>query len=113
MSTGIYKMYCDQGATYNLVLVWRNPDQSEIDLTGYTAVMRVAPNKGADLVLNPTTENGQIVLGGDLGTIMIDIPAEITAEVEQGQYVYELDLISGDGVVTRLVEGPFYVDGQV
>lgn len=106
-------MWCDQGATFLLVLTWRNPDGTPINLTGYTAEMRVAPTKGATLVLHPTTANGQIALGGALGTVTITVPASITESLNPGQYAYELDLTSGGGIVTRLVEGPFIVDGQV
>lgn len=113
MSAGIYKMLCEQGATFNLVLTWRNPDGTPIDLTGYAAVMRVAATKGGTLLLNPTTQNGQITLGGALGTVMIDLSNTVTAALTPGQCVYELDLISPSGMVTRLVEGPFIIDAQV
>lgn len=113
MSAGIYKMLCEQGATFNLVLTWRNPDGTPIDLTNYSAEMRVAKSKGGTLVLNPSTANGQIVLGNELGTVMIDVDADTTSELIAGQYVYELDLDSNGGQVTRLVEGPFLIDGKV
>jgi hypothetical protein len=113
MSAGIYKMLCDQGATFVLILTWRDSTGTPINLTGYSAVMRVATTKGAPLALNPTTVNGQIALGGAQGTVTITVSANDTADIAPGQYVYELDVTSGGGVVTRILEGPFMVDGQV
>lgn len=113
MSAGVYKMTCNQGANLNQSLTWRNPNGTPIDLTGYTAQMRVARNKGGTLVLNPTSQNGEIVINGPAGNIQISVSAADTAEVESGIYVYEVDVTSGDGTVTRLLEGQFVVDGQV
>lgn len=114
MSAGIYKMLMEQGATYNLVLTWRNPDQTPINLTGYTARMQVRKSKtAADTLLSLTTENGRITLGGSLGTIMFDVPADVTATLQPGQWVYDLELVNASGQVTRLIEGPCTVDGEV
>lgn len=113
MSAGVYKMTCNQGANLNQSLTWRNPDGTPINLTGYTAEMRVARNKGGTLVLNPTTENGQIEITALSGLILINVDAADTLDVESGIYVYEVDLTSSNGTVTRLLEGQFVVDGRV
>ncbi len=113
MSAGVYKMTCNQGANLNQSLTWRNPDGTPINLTGYTAEMRVARNKGGTLVLNPTTENGDIVITGLTGNVQINVSAADTADVEAGIYVYEVDLTANNGTVTRLLEGQFVVDGRV
>ena len=56
---------------------------------------------------------GQIVLGGSQGTVTMAVNAATTGALAPGQYVYELDITSAGGIVTRLVEGPFIVDGKV
>jgi hypothetical protein len=114
MSAGLYKIWFEQGATFNRVLTWRNPDATPIDLTGYTARMQVRPNKlSADVLLSLTTQNGRITLGGALGTITLDVDATVAATISAGQFVYDLELISSAGEVTRLIEGAFVVDGEV
>ena len=113
MSAGTYKITADQGATFELVLTWRDPSGNPINLTGYAARMRVAPSKGAPQVLSPSTENGQITLGGSNGQITVRVSAAIMATVPQAQYAHELDVESPDGTVTRLIEGPFVCDGMV
>ncbi|MGV1045482.1 hypothetical protein [Limnohabitans sp.] len=113
MSAGIYKMLLAQGATFNLALTYRDPAGVLIDLTGYSADLRVAVSKGEAPVLQANTGNGQIVIDGPLGVVMLDLPAALTATLTPGQYVYQLDLTSPGGQVTRLLEGALLVDGQV
>lgn len=113
MSAGIYKMLLAQGATFNLALTYRDPAGALIDLTGYSAVLRAAVSKGEVPVLQASTGNGQIVIEGALGVVMLDLPAALTVTLAPGQYVYQLDLTSPGGQVTRLLEGALLVDGQV
>lgn len=110
---GTYDITCEQGATFNLVLTWRNPDQSPVDNTGYTAKMQVRASKAdADAVLTLQTGSG-ITLGGTSGTVTLNASAATTGALTSGTYVYDLELTSGGGNVTRLVEGAFTVSGQV
>lgn len=110
---GTYDITCEQGATFNLVLTWRNPDQSPIDITGYTGKMQVRASKAdPDAVLTLQTGSG-ITLGGVNGTITLSASATATDALSAGTYVYDLELTSSNGTVTRLIEGAFTVSGQV
>ncbi len=114
MSAGVYKMTCYQASTFNQSLTWRNPSGTPIDVTGYAAELRVARNKGGVLVLNPSTDNGQVTVYGVEGRFQINIAPEDTADIEATQYIYEFRITNpSSGEVTRLLEGPFVIDGQV
>jgi tRNA threonylcarbamoyladenosine modification (KEOPS) complex Pcc1 subunit len=63
--------------------------------------------------LSLTTENGRIALGGTAGTITLTVSATDTAAVTAGEYVYDIELVSGSGTVTRLLQGCFTVDAEV
>jgi hypothetical protein len=64
--------------------------------------------------LSTTAGNtGTITLGGTAGTVDLLISAANTASLTAGQYVYDLELVSGGGVVTRLLEGNFKVSAEV
>jgi hypothetical protein len=52
-------------------------------------------------------------LGGTAGTIALAAVATATAGLTAGQYVYDLEMVSGAGYVTRLVEGNFVVYAEV
>ena len=113
MAAGNYDILCEQGATFNLVLTWRNPDQSPIDVTGYTAKMQVRVSKSdSTAVLTLQTGSG-ITLGGTAGTITLNASATATNSLDAGTFVYDLELTSSNGTVTRLIEGSFTVSGQV
>jgi len=111
---GIYNIICDQGATFSRQLTWNDSAGSAVNLTGYTARMdvRTSVDAAGAAVLSLTTTNGRIVLGGTAGTINLNAEATATQVVESGNYVYDLELVSGS-TVTRLVQGSFVVRGEV
>jgi hypothetical protein len=113
MSAGLYRIWCEQGATFTLPLVWKQADGTPVDLTGYSAQMDVRTSKTAETaVVELTTINGRITLGGATGEITLMIPATITATLDPAAYVYDLELIQGV-TVYRILEGTFVVDGEV
>lgn len=112
MMPGKYNMVCPQGATFSKRLTWAI-DDIPVDLTGYTAAMQARDKySSTTVVLDLTTENGGITLGGDEGTIDIYISDEDTAAIYAKEYVYDLELYSG-GETTRLVQGKFIVTPEV
>ena len=113
MPAGNYDITCDQGATFSRVITWKNSNGTPIDLTNYTARMQVRANyPSTTVVLELTTVNGGITLGGALGTITLAATATTTAAIAADQYVYDLELITGSNV-TRVVEGSFTVTPEV
>jgi len=113
MPAGNYDIKCDQGATFSRVITWKNSNGTPIDLTNYTARMQVRANyPSSTVILNLTTENAGITLGGALGTITLAATATATAAIAADQYVYDLELITGSNV-TRVVEGTFTVNPEV
>ena len=114
MSAGTLKIDCEQGATFSLIIAYKDPDQKAIDLTGYTARMVVKQHKSStDSLVILTTENDRITIDGEAGEIELAISADDTADFSQGYYVYDLIITSDGGEVSRIVEGYFVVDGGV
>jgi hypothetical protein len=52
-----------------------------------------------------TTGNGRIALGGSAGTITLHHLGHRHAALTAGRGVYDLELVSGSGIVTRLLQG--------
>ena len=95
----------EQGATYSQVITYKEAGVA-INLTGYTARLQVRSTlESASTVVELTTANGRIVLGGAAGTITLTISATDTAALTAGRGVYDLELVSGSGIVTRLLQG--------
>lgn len=116
MKTNTYNGFViKQGATFNYVLTWYGDKNktTPINLTGYTARMHVRTNiEDATPILELTTENGRITLGGALGTITLLVSAADTAALSAGSAVYDLELISGS-VVKRIIEGSLVITREV
>ena len=85
-----------------------------MDLTGYTARMQFRSSVGSTTVLaSATTEDGRIALGGALGTVDIEFSEADTAAFDFVSAVYDLELESASGFVTRLLEGGVEVSKEV
>lgn len=109
-----YDIVCDQGATFSRIFTWQDAAANPVNLTGYTARMQVRDEADSSTAaLSLTTENSRITLGGTAGTITLLVSATDTAAVVAGEYVYDLEIVSGAGTVTRLIQGCFTVDAEV
>jgi hypothetical protein len=75
--------------------------------------MQVRSSFASDTAILNLTSGSGITLGGTAGTILINATATTTAGVATGQYVYDLELVSGGSAVTRLIQGTFLVDPEV
>lgn len=114
---GKYNFPCDQGATFNRVVYWKQPDgTSPVILTGFTARMQVRKHKSVSSeppLATLTTENGKISIDGPNGAVSLALSDTDTDAIPAGRWHYDLELKSSGGIVTRLLEGRFVVDAQV
>lgn len=85
-----------------------------VDLTGFTARMQIRPSLSSETVIHSlTTENGGITLGDATGTVELLIPATATDDFDFTAAVYDLEIIDGSGVVTRLLSGNIALSKEV
>ena len=114
MSAARLNLKIEQGATFSHRLFWKDASRTPIDLTGYLARMHVREDKSSVGILTELTiANNRITLGGVNGTIDLSITATDTAAITWLRGVYDLELESPTGVVTRLVEGTVIVATEV
>lgn len=113
MAAGTLDFTIEQGATFNLLLTWKINDVP-VNITNWTARLQARVDvEDTEVILSLTTANGGITLGGAAGTISLDQTATQTALLPAGTYVYDLELISGVGAVTRLVQGELNISPEV
>lgn len=111
---GQYNIVADQGATFQRTVTWLDANNAPVNLSGYLARMQVRQRYvSATPVLSLTSPSAGIVLGTTNGQITITVSATTMAGVESGDYRYDLELVSGAGVVTRLLMGSFAVRAEV
>jgi len=115
MTAGNYNLVIEQGATFRREMVWKDADGNPIDLTSYTAKMQIRKKAGAadPAIATLTTADGTIVLGGIAGTIILNLSNSVTTAITDSAGVYDLELTSGSGFVTRLLEGTFTLSKEV
>lgn len=106
-----------QGATYLDKFVWKVKNKAvktPVDLTGATARMHIRQNQKSETILvELTTENGRIVLGGVEGTIELQIEDDATDTFTWTSGVYDLEIKFADGFVRRLMQGNVAVSPSV
>jgi hypothetical protein len=110
MTPDRYKFQTWQGSTL-LRTFELTTDEEPFDLDGMTARMEVRPSANSpDVILDVT----DFIALGD-GTIEIDVPADVMADVPAGSYVYDLELVEpGEPEkVSKLLEGSFVVRPEV
>lgn len=105
-------LVCYQGASFDYSLTWRT-NGTAVNLTGYSARMQVRESYDSGTAVVSITSGTGITLGGTAGSIILELTPTTTAGVASGQYVYDLELQTSGGYVTRLLEGNFTVDPEV
>lgn len=115
MAAAKLKLLIEQGATFRKVLTWKAGTPAvAVDLTGCTARMQMREViTDTTPLVELTTENGGITLGGVAGTIELVITATATAAITWTAAVYDLEIEFASGDVTRLVYGTVTVTPEV
>lgn len=118
MAAHKFKIQIDQGATYDKTLTWKAGENAAtavpVDLTGCAARAQIrAEVESPTVLLDLTTENGRIELGGPAGTIRILIDAATTATIAWESGVYDLEVVFTDGTVVRRLAGGVQVSKEV
>ena len=113
MPASLYQIICEQGATLVRIVVYKDSAGTPVNLTGYSARMKVRTSKGAEGAYLALATGGQGIVLDAGGEIEITVPAATTSRLPSGRYYYDLEVVSGTGLVNRVVEGEFTVTGEV
>lgn len=105
----------DQGATFSRQVVWKTGSPAAaVNMTGYSARMQARPSvSSASVVISLNTSNSGITITPLTGTITISAPASQTAAFPAGKFVYDLEVESSGGQVTRLMQGALNISPEV
>lgn len=103
----------DAGATFVEEVTFLDSAGAPVNLTGYTAAMKIRPTAESDTVSLALTQASGLSLGGAAGTVLITITAAQTTALASGNFVYDLKVTSAGGVATRLIEGNVTVNVDV
>lgn len=113
---GKYKIICDQGSTLRrtLTINAQATTPTPWNLTGFSARMHVRTTiEATTTVLELGTDIGGLEITATPGELLLEVSATDTAALTAAIYVYDLEVESPSGIVTRLLEGSFVVRREV
>lgn len=106
----VANLYIDQGSTFSTTVYVKNDDETAFDLTAHTAAGQIRKSYSTSTKVDFTLE---IADPATLGQINASLTATQTATLEEGRYVYDIEVTSTTGTVTRVLEGIITVSPQV
>lgn len=113
MQPGRFNFRIYQGDTFSTAPAWKI-NNSYVNVTGYTADMQVRQDvNSASVIVELSTANGRIVTGTTDGKFTLTLTAVQTAALPPGNYVYDLEVTSPGGTVTKILTGGFAVIAEV
>jgi hypothetical protein len=106
--SGKYNIVADQGATFNFNFRVETDDVAW-NLSDYAFAMQVRRSTSSDTVLLNITSATMT----SLGAVSVTVTAATMNTLPAGRWVYDVELTSSGGQVTRILEGRFIVKAQV
>ena len=109
MAAGTYNFIMEQGATFTRQLTVKE-NGSAMNLTGYSVASLMRSTHDSSIVVGTFTCTISNASGG---IISMSMTPAVTGAVEEGIYVYDLEITSSSGTVTRLIQGEVTVTPEV
>ena len=106
----VANLYIDQGSTFSTTVYVKNDDETAFDLTAHTAAGQIRKSYSSSTAVDFTLE---IADPATLGQINASLTHAQTGALEEGRYVYDIEVTSASGTVTRVLEGIITVSPQV
>ena len=109
MAAGTYNFTIEQGATFSRVLTLQE-NGSAMSLSGYSAASQFRSTHESSTVVGTITSTISNASGG---VITLSMTATQTGAIEEGIYVYDIEITSGAGSITRILQGKVTVTANV
>lgn len=114
MSAAVYNFEVLQGTSLVKSIVWNDGTGAPVNLTGYTAKMQVRETADSeDVLLELSTALGNIQLTPLTGKVTLTFSPDDTSGAYWTKGKYDLELTSGSGFVTRLIQGKFTLSKEI
>ena len=97
----IANLFIDQGTDFSVTVDVTDTDGSVLDLDGYTASAQIRQTYTSSSV----SATFGTSISANAGQVTLTLSDTVTAGLSAGRYVYDLNIESSGGQVTRVVEG--------
>lgn len=113
-TTPRYNFYINQGTDLSVPIVLTDSTGAPVDLSGYSASMQIRTNVNSSTALDTlTTENSRITMDPTSGKLTLIFPNSITEAYPAQKVVYDIEITSAGGQITRILEGTISVSAEV
>ena len=109
MAAGTYNFTIEQGTTFNRIITLQE-NGSAMNLTGYSVASQIRSTHDSGTVVGTITCT---ISNASAGQITLSMTNSVTSAIEEGIYVYDIEITSGSGTVTRILEGKVTVSPEV
>jgi hypothetical protein len=90
----------DQGSTFSATIDVTDPAGATYNLTGYTVNAQMRKNYASSTAVTFTSSHNS-----QYGQILLSLLPATTSTIEPGRYLYDVEITSPGGTITRVVEG--------
>lgn len=90
----------DQGTDFSATIDVLDAEDNVFDLTGYTPAAQMRKNYASSSAVTFTATDNDT-----LGQITIELTSNTTSQLEPGRYLYDVEITSPGGTISRVVEG--------
>ena len=105
----ISNLYVDAGSTYSNIITVSASNGQPLDLTGYTVASQMRKSYGSSTSYNFTASLYN-ALTGKVRLQLTDIQSQA---IPAGRWLYDVEIKSPSGSVTRVVEGIVTINPQI
>ena len=109
MSAGTYNFTIEQGTTFSRVLTLQE-NSSAMNLTGYSVASQMRSTHDSSSIV--ATFSGSVT-NASSGQLTLSLTNSQTSAIDEAIYVYDVEITSGAGAVTRILEGNITVTPEV
>lgn len=109
---GTHNIVADQGATFHLNFTIKI-DGVPWDLSTYAVRMQVRSDVNTSVKLLDLGTSGDGITANSLGEVSVTASAEVMSGIPAGRHMYDIEVESSGGEVTRILEGRFAVPAEV
>jgi hypothetical protein len=104
----------EQGSTFVLSVHYKDSNAATIDLSTYSARMQCRVGRASTTTVFALTSDSEITLSDANPNLLITIPATTTAAYDAPlRGVYDLEIESDSGVVTKILKGTLLIEAEV
>jgi len=102
MAAGTYNLSIEQGSSWQLQLDVDSTAGNDLDITGYTFASKLAKSHYDETPVSMTST----IINATTGTFKLTLsPAQTAALDPAVEYIYDVEMTSPAGLVTRLIQG--------